>query len=127
MPGGFATSSATTSSRPCVAKTSTAYSCSLPQCRCISCSADTSCAHRLSPTLVTVVPSSTLNEPPSDISTARTTAWSPPTRACETVLVGAFDGPTATGAEALTGGLNFARARFLLFRLTSQVLQAEAY
>src|SRR6266550_913197 len=52
MPGGLATSSASTSSRPWVEKTSTAYSLSFAQCRCISCSDDTSCAQRLSPTLV---------------------------------------------------------------------------
>src|SRR5215467_7883594 len=43
---------------------------------------------------------------PSDISTARIVAWSPPTRACETERPGARaeDVAPAAGADALTGG-----------------------
>src|SRR5205823_14258783 len=66
MPGGLATSSARTSSRPWVEKTSTAYSCSFVQWRCISCSDETSCAQRFLPTCVASVPSSTSNESPRE-------------------------------------------------------------
>ena len=55
---------------------------------------------------------------PKDISTARTRAWSPPTRACETLrCVSGWPGAPGVPA-ARTGGLNFAPLPFfLLFRL----------
>jgi len=40
---------------------------------------------------------------PSDISTARTVAWSPPTRAWETERWAVTE-PPPTGADAFTGG-----------------------
>jgi len=67
---------------------------------------------------------------PSDISTARTRAWSPPTRACETLRVpvswpAAGDVLTPVlgvrGPAARTGGRNFPFPFFLPLRLTGQV------
>src|SRR3989454_4086934 len=55
-----------TSSSPWVEKTSTAYSCSFAQWRCISWSDETSWAHKLSPTFVASVPSSMSKESPSE-------------------------------------------------------------
>src|SRR5437868_8827312 len=55
-----------TSSNPWVEKTSTAYSCSFAQWRCISWSDETSWAHKLSPTFVASVPSSMSKESPSE-------------------------------------------------------------
>src|SRR5713101_7055220 len=54
---------------------------------------------------------------PSDSSTARTVAWSPPTRAWETERW-AVTVPPATGADALTGGRYRARALRRDLRLT---------
>src|ERR1700693_3530139 len=69
---------------------------------------------------------------PSDISTDRTRAWSPPTRACET-LRGGGEPAGATPAElppipgvsepgGLTGGRNLPLLRFLPLRLTASSL-----
>src|ERR671930_1233794 len=66
IPGGVATSSATTSSSPWAAKTRTAYSCSRCQCCSSSCSAETSCAHRLSSSCWAWAPSSASKESPSE-------------------------------------------------------------
>src|SRR5258708_12380000 len=69
---------------------------------------------------------------PSDISTERTSAWSPPTRACDT-LRGGGDPACATPAEVapipgvsgpggLTAGRNLPLLRFLPLRLTDASL-----
>src|ERR1700687_1457171 len=70
---------------------------------------------------------------PSDISTERTRAWSPPTRACETLRVGGDPPACATPVEVvpipgvsgpggLTGGRNLPLLRFLPLRLTAPSL-----
>src|ERR1700686_3383398 len=70
---------------------------------------------------------------PSDISTERTRAWSPPTRACDT-LRGGGGGPACptpaeltpipgvSGPGGLTGGRNLPLLRFLPLRLTAPSL-----
>src|SRR5258708_14996150 len=72
---------------------------------------------------------------PSDISTERTRAWSPPTRACDTLRVGGGAPvwtapawvtpiPGVSGPGGLTGGRNLPLLRFLPLRLTDPSLEA---
>src|SRR5439155_12412184 len=104
---------------PWVEKTSTAYSCSFAQWRCISWSDETSWAHKFSPTFVASVPSSMSKESPSECAgSVLMTTVRYPAAAQRTAVAAATDvlptPPLPVKRTTLTGEV-YGRGVFLRF------------